>query len=344
MASCLQTLLWGGIVPTAAGLIFTKHRKENIWAAAFLFGYGLLFAVSELLILTMTFLRQPFHRLVWIWVVVAVGAALWGIVRSIVGRKVQLLLFFKSAKISTIYFWIALLVIAFQIAVSVFGAHMDADDAFYVGTATTTLQEDSLYQINPYTGGEYQGIPTRYILSPFPIYLSVMSELTGIHPAVMAHRIFPIIFYVLAYTAYYLLGKTLFQKNTRAQGQFLLFCALIQMSFYYSVYTSSTFFLVRIWQGKAFLASVLLPVIFYLCLELFREATREISWWVLGFFCMAACLASSMGIMLVPVMVGIFAFFYGVLEWKWMRVGKAFLCILPCLLLGMVYILLVLKG
>lgn len=344
MLEFLLALVWGVLVPTAAGLIFIGNRKENNWAAAYLFGYGFLFAISEVLILSMTFLRQPFHRLVFVWGILAVTAAAWGVVRSIVGSKRRLLSVVPSISKASLSLWIAIGVIAVQILVSVFFAHMDADDAFYVGTATTTLQEDSLYQINPYTGQEYQGIPTRYILSPFPIYLAIVSKLTGMDPSVMAHRVFPVLFYILAYVAYYLLGKTLFPKDRRAQGQFLLFSAVIQMSFYYSVYTSSTFFMIRIWQGKALLASVLLPAIFYLCLQLLREESREISWWVLGFFSVAGCLSSSMGVMLVPLMLGIFGILYGILEWRWEKIGRLLLCCLPCLLLGGVYIWLNLMG
>ena len=37
---------------------------------------------------------------------------------------------------------------------------------FYVGTATTAVETDSLYAYNPYTGAAYNVLPSRYILSP----------------------------------------------------------------------------------------------------------------------------------------------------------------------------------
>ena len=60
------------------------------------------------------------------------------------------------------------ILILFQLVVVVLYAHMDEDDAFYVGTATTAVETDSLYAYNPYTGAAYNVLPSRYILSPFP--------------------------------------------------------------------------------------------------------------------------------------------------------------------------------
>ena len=58
------------------------------------------------------------------------------------------------------------ILILFQLVVVVLYAHMDEDDAFYVGTATTAVETDSLYAYNPYTGAAYNVLPSRYILSP----------------------------------------------------------------------------------------------------------------------------------------------------------------------------------
>ena len=68
------------------------------------------------------------------------------------------------------------ILILIQLVVVVLYAHMDEDDAFYVGTATTAVETDSLYAYNPYTGAAYNVLPSRYILSPFPAFLAVTSR------------------------------------------------------------------------------------------------------------------------------------------------------------------------
>ena len=81
--------------------------------------------------------------------------------------------------------------ILIQLVVVVLYAHMDEDDAFYVGTATTAVETDTLYAYNPYTGAAYNVLPSRYILSPFPAFLAVTSRLCGgLHPAIVAHTVF----------------------------------------------------------------------------------------------------------------------------------------------------------
>ncbi len=73
---------------------------------------------------------------------------------------------------------------------------------------------------------------------------------------------------LLAYVVYSLIGEMFFQKDKKT-GRFLLAMGVfIPRSSRHSVYTQGTFLLVRIWQGKAVLASVILPAVFYLCSRL----------------------------------------------------------------------------
>ena len=91
---------------------------------------------------------------------------------------------------------LALALILLQMYVVVRYAHMDADDSFYVGTAVTDIHTDTIFSISPYTGYAYTKIPSRYILSPFPVFLAVVSQLCGeLHPAIMAHTVFPPVFF-----------------------------------------------------------------------------------------------------------------------------------------------------
>ena len=64
--------------------------------------------------------------------------------------------------------------------------------------------------------------------------------------------------------------------------------------------------LVRIWQGKAVLAAVILPFLIYLGLALVLEDQPEYPWLLLAMANLAACHVSSMGIMLAPVVTGLF--------------------------------------
>ena len=172
---------------------------------------------------------------------------------------------------------VAGILILFQLVVVVLYAHMDEDDAFYVGTATTAVETDSLYAYNPYTGAAYNVLPSRYILSPFPAFLAVTSRLCGgLHPAIVAHTVFPAVFVFLAYVVLFQYSRIFFKGKAGEQGIFMILCAVILWFCGYSVYNSEIFTMGRIWQGKAVLAGVFLPFLFLLCMEIFMQENRNI--------------------------------------------------------------------
>ena len=237
--------------------------------------------------------------------------------------------------------WIAVAAIFIQIFIAAVYAHMDADDSFYVATATTSVQTDSVFQYNPYSGVEYRILPKRYVLSPFPVLLAIFSRLSGgMHPAVLAHTVYPAVFFAAAYLVYHQFGKMFFPEKKREQGIFLLFCAVLIWFSGFSVYTAGNFQLVRIWQGKAVLASVILPFLMYLGFEIMLKEQVGYSRFLMIFASMAACHVSSMGIMLAPIVIAVYAL---LTLWKTRSIrcmGYTILYILPSLILGSVYLML----
>ena len=232
------------------------------------------------------------------------------------------------------------ILILFQLVVVVLYAHMDEDDAFYVGTATTAVETDTLYAYNPYTGAACNVLPSRYILSPFPAFLAVTSRLCGgLHPAIVAHTVFPAVFVFLAYVVLFQFSRIFFKGKAGEQGIFMILCAVILWFCGYSVYNSEIFTMGRIWQGKAVLAGVFLPFLFLLCMEIFMQEKPEYPWSLAFLANGACCLFSSMGIMLAPLLMGVFALLSLVKFRDGRRFLKSVVCCLPSLILGVVYIL-----
>ena len=236
----ILAVFWLILVPVAVGRLPFVKRRQPLLTERFVSGYLILFSIMEVLTLPMTFLKMPLHVLV-----ISYGS-------------------------------IALILILAQMAMCVLLAHMDADDAFYVAQATSGVQTDTIFEIIPYTGQKYYGIASRYILSPFPVFLAVVSQLSaGLHPAIMAHMIFPAVFLPVVYSVQYLLGKKWFPGDKRAQGMYLFLTACICSFSAYSVYNSGSFQMIRIWQGKALLASAFLPLLLYICQSVLMEKKPE---------------------------------------------------------------------
>ena len=260
----ILAVFWLILVPVAVGRLPFVKRRQPLLAERFVSGYLILFSIMELLTLPMTFLKTPLHVLVISYGIIALLLAAGGIFATVKQRdKIRIKDIFGT---ENIYLWAVMLLILAQIAMCVFLAHMDADDAFYVAQATTDVQTDTIFEVIPYTGLKYYGLPSRYVLSPFPVFLAVVSQLSmGLHPAIMAHMIFPAVFLLAVYCVQYLLGKKWFADDRRGQGMYLFLVACIASFSAYSVYNAGSFQMVRLWQGKAVLASVFLPLLFYLC-------------------------------------------------------------------------------
>ena len=334
---CLLAALWLLAVPWAAGGVVLYKSKKKSMGMYLLAGYLLMFSVAELMILPMMWAKLSLHILEYSFAGVMALAAVAGFIfmcreKRMSGNDE------KKHMETSVYFWIAAVLIIFQLAVASFLAHMDADDAFYVATATTSVHTDTIFSINPYTGYAYAHLPSRYVLSPFPVFLAVVSSLCGFHPAIVAHMIFPAVFIFMADVVLYQYAKKWFPEQKNARGIFMIFCAVPIWFSGYSIYNSENFQMIRIWQGKACLASVFLPLLLYLGCCIILEKQREYTWLLLLMADISCCLLSSMGIILACIML-VILMVMGLVRFRSLeKAACTALCCLPSLILGAIYI------
>ena len=329
---------WLIFVPTAAGIPFVKKKKDYTLGESFLAGLLLMLAVAQLLILPGIFRKLSLHLVTLLFAAVMGLCAAYGLYRfagsaGSYGKRLR-----KSIPEISPWMWIAAGVILVQIGVCVYYAHMDADDAFYVATATTSVHTDSIFAYNPYSGAEYAVLPKRYVLSPFPVLLAVISQLSGVSSGCDCTYHLSCGISAGCLSGIPPVWQTVVCGKRREQGLFLLFCATIIWFSGFSVYTGGNFLLVRIWQGKAVLAAVILPFLIYLGLALVLEDQPEYPWLLLAMVNLAACHVSSMGIMLAPVVTGLFVLLALVKNRSPRRFLYGILCCMPSLLLGGVYL------
>ena len=143
---------WLIFVPTAAGIPFVKKKKDYTLGESFLAGLLLMLAVAQLLILPGIFRKLSLHLVTLLFAAVMGLCAAYGLYRfagsaGSYGKRLR-----KSIPEISPWMWIAAGAILVQIGVCVYYAHMDADDAFYVATATTSVHTDSIFAYNPYSG------------------------------------------------------------------------------------------------------------------------------------------------------------------------------------------------
>ena len=346
---CLGVLLWLGLVPFFMGMLVLKciKREKTDAVTCVTAGYLLMFALFEFISVPMVLLRMRFHVLLWtasaVFGLLAL-AGLFGCYRTaagITGAAVKN--FFRQPWT----LWAAEILILIQVSFYVFGMATDLDDAYYVAAAGTAIETDTMLCVSSYTGEILEQFELRYVLSPFPLMTAFFSENCGFEAATTAHTILPVFLVGLAYMVYYKLGLLLFKRPDGQQretkklaGLFLCFIALVNINSYYSVYTQGTFLLIRIWQGKAVLAAVLLPFIFYMSYKAMSDYAEKGDWILLFLGMVSCCLVSSMGVILAPVMLGIMALLFAILKKKRVYAGRSLLCCLPCIMAGVLYIIL----
>ncbi len=343
------------VAPFLMGSLLLSYfnRKQSGIAARTVTGYLLMFSIFEILAVPLTILRAPYHVLVWTAGIIYAALCLLSVWKC--GRDIlkELPDAFQNSYRQPWTMYAALVLVILQAAAYVFYMTTDLDDAYYVAAATTAIHYDTLYLNSPYTGMPVETLNLRYVLSPFPMFLAFISTCTGIEPAAMAHTVLPVFLIMLAYMVYDLLGGVLFsgkqpdgereaekRERIRQIGLFLVLLSLIHIYSYYSIYTQGTFLLIRIWQGKAVLASVLLPCLFYMAHKALTGYREKGDWFIL-FLCAVSCtMVSSMGVALAPVLLGILALLFGVFKGKWRYVLNMFLCCLPCVVIGALYLIL----
>lgn len=344
---CLKIIavcFWFVLVPAILGDKGTdKHSEKENPVLSYVMGWMKLLAVFQILAIPSIFLKMRLTVLVILWSLLVLAWMIYLLWKN-KGHYITLV---KNAGLWSwhlcIYEYAAVFFIILQVVGVTMFASSDADDAMYVSTAVTADYTDTMFQYVGDTGAEYGQFPTRYVMSPFPIFVAALSRLISIHPTIVAHTILPVFFIPLSYCVYYLLFMELFGKNRRKAALGLCFLSLLNVWGNVSVYTAATFLFLRIWQGKAILANVILPLVIYWLFLVYDNALKSerLCMKNLMITMTAGCLVSSMGIFLEPMLAGVFAVVFA-LKRKEIRMFIQILTgCLPNVIYGLWYLVLI---
>lgn len=210
-----------------------------------------------------------------------------------------------------IVFFVSLLI---QLGLVTFYASTDADDAMYMGLASSAYSTGEMYSVSPYTGEKStitDVIMSDYVLSPLPMFWAVLGKMFSVHPTMLAHTIMPIFLIAWAYYVYWKLAWKIFGKFQESITC-LVIVSVLNIFGAYSLRTTGVFLLTRIWQGKAIFCAILVPLLFYYYLCLLKEEKCALFgiYLTMG----AAVLVSFSAIPLMPVLLMTMALSYAV--WK----------------------------
>ncbi len=220
--------------------------------------------------------------------------------------------------------------------------HADNDDTRFVVNAVDMVRTDTLLRTNPATGNPIQepfGELKKDAIAPWAFYIAMLSEMTGVKAAAIAHTYLPVMIMLIITCALFALGRTLFDKERWKIYVFITICWLVNLFGYYSVYSAEAFVMGRLWQGKAVLAGFGIPVLLELLFRIYREPALHIHYIRLAVAVTGLALLSSQSIVLTSVAAAFFALVYAIALRKPSILFKMGAACVPNLILLAVYAL-----
>ncbi|MDE6740514.1 MAG: hypothetical protein K2K07_15630 [Lachnospiraceae bacterium] len=263
--------------------------------------------------------------------------------------------------------WLLFFVLlGFQLYKAVAYASFDGDDAYYVVESLIAQQADVMYRILPYTGRPTD-LDIRHALAVFPMWIAFVAARSRIHATIVSHMIMPLVLIPLSYLVYYEIGRHLFKTNAygmRKEGTaskktgrnraddgnifdrenlpiFMILMAMFQIFGNVSIYTSETFFLTRTWQGKAVVASLVIPALFWMFLWIYdgKRYGDAGLWFVFVCINMTAGVCSSIAVFLVCILMALTAFCLAITERDYRVILKMGAVCIPNVIYMAVYVI-----
>jgi hypothetical protein len=248
--------------------------------------------------------------------------------------------FFRGISLLEIAAFAAVLI---QILAVVFCLHYDQDDSYYIAYATSAVDTNQLFAFDPSTGEQLISAAyeqSQYFFAPVGLLYAVLSVVSGIRPVILAHTLLPVPMLLCTYGISMGIGRVLFRGDRKKNAIFLLFASLAVTCSYFSIYTAGTFTLVRIWQGKAQIAAIVLPAVLLFFMRLagtMKDDRRQ--WLFLLLIFLTAALLTSLGMILSLLSAGILTLILCVRKKDWKMILKLAVCALPCLVIAILYLL-----
>lgn len=323
------------IVSCLVGLNFSKENTTLGEAVAY--GFASILGGMEVIALICIYFKTTFTMFWAVSLFLCLLSALYGTLRN---HPLILPMVKKSISSHRDIYFLGFLVLLFgQMMIWQIGYHSDEDDAFYVAAATTAIDTNTMFEYDAYTGEAYEELPARYVLSPFPMFTAFVGKSFGLRPIVVAHTLFPVIVLLMAYISVWLFAGVFFKKEEERHMVLFLASVLNIFSYYTARYVGARLIL-RPWQGKTILASVILPLVLYFMLTYGRQKALKFQEWLLLFMLMlGASFVSSMGIALSAVMLGCLLLTYFILNKNVVLLLQGVACCLPAGALSIIYVL-----
>lgn len=348
-------ILWLFVIPMMIGVMpsFVLERRQKTFSTIYLSGWLVMGAVFQAIAVPFVMNKKSLTELIFTYSAILGIIVVGGLLFYIIGilhdglDEFFCLPDWKGLKKDGLYWGLFLMLLLFQMVMSICMMSPDGDDAYYVVHAVIADQKDTMYLQNAYTGW-HGALDARHVLAPFSMFYAMLARNSGISATIVAHTIMPPVLILLTYLIYYKIAQQLFPKNQSQVPVFMVLISLIQLFGNTSVYTNETFFLTRTWQGKSILANIALPGALLIMFMISRKTEKKIiehnsvvaGWFVMLFFInLVGALASSLGLLLLAILEGVCGVLIAVRNKRFWILPATIGAMLPCALFMVLYVL-----
>lgn len=331
--------------------VFIVNMQEDFnQPIKYVVGNIIMWAIFEMIAVPCILLKTTLTVVQCIWLVMIVTISIGGIV-LIIKNKAGVLAggtkFYHKVKqvkekgLLGILIVIIITLVGFQIYQYVFHMHIDNDDSRFIVSACDAYETNQMLQVDPSTGQFVtDAVIKRDVVSPWMIYVAMLSKLTRIYPTILAHTILPVFLILMIYFIFWSMGGLLFKGNILSMAMFMCFIAWGNIYFNVSIYTQATFMLIRIWQGKAIVAALIIPFISLLLYYTYVLKNKKGSYILLFIANIAGCLLSGAGVFLCPILTGTYGIVYSIFKKRYQYIIIYLACCIPEILCGVLNIIL----
>lgn len=245
----VNLVIWLVIFPAVSGIVPSEliKKRDKSLAEIYLCGLFLMFAVFEvcavpciLLHKSLVFLTVTVMMVMTVFCIASVIVITYAFAARTINVYFRLSSFvdFKAADVAI---WLVFgVVFALQLFLSLFAARSYADDAAWIADAVAASSGGEMYVVYPFTGMP-GGHLLRDIVSPYPMFVAMLSNVSGLHVLIIAHTVMPVFLGIVSCLMYKEIAIRLFEGNLRKIPVFMMIMSMINLLGGYSEYTREVF-------------------------------------------------------------------------------------------------------
>lgn len=319
-------------------LILNRKNKELSIPLCLIAGYFGYYILFFMVCMPYMIKYRPLTWLTRTWIPVAFVVM---IVSLFVCRKKLLEAFKKllnTAKEHRIAAFAVLAVILLQVIIVSSTYNFTLDAAYYVANVSTSLQTNMINVYDPFTGAWQNHYEVRYFFATYSINDAVLCQFFNMEALIWARIVMSSTVIILVNILYVMIAAFLFKGDIRKTAIMLISMLVVNVLFA-SIFTPSYFLLTRTYEGKTIVGNITVPFVFYIYMNLINDVEIDNPWLMTFLASIGSITISSSANMLIPGELLLLYVPYMLLKKTVKPLPKLICCVLPGLLMLVVYVL-----